>query len=297
MTITSANDQPVRDPSTVILEGSNDAEIGGWNNPTNTWVFIAGLTNIPAFTARFQTQTFLFDNFKPYTHYRWTVLAVATPNDCCMQVAEVELLGTGAPKDVTQPGDAIDASSSNSPGSEGVANAIDNTQAKYLNFDTRNPNNPPSGFAVTPSVGATVVIGMTIQSANDQPVRDPSTVILEGSNDPQIGGFNNATNTWEFIVGLTNIPPFTARFQTQEFYFPNKKSFKHYRWTVLAVATPNDCCMQVAEVELLAATQSNPCDQTAFVQQPVDTPALVGSPATFLAKVNGPWTVQSLRHE
>lgn len=76
-----------------------------------------------------------------------------------------------AQSDVTQPGDTLYASSSNSPGSEGVANAIDNTQAKYLNFDTRNPNNPPSGFAVTPSVGVTRVIGMTITSANDAPER------------------------------------------------------------------------------------------------------------------------------
>src|SRR2546429_6475831 len=92
-----------------------------------------------------------------------------------------------AQTDVTQPGDPIIASSSNSPGSEGVANAIDNTEAKYLNFDTRNPNNPPSGFVVSPSVGVTRVIGMTIKSANDAPERDPRTVILEGSNDAQIG--------------------------------------------------------------------------------------------------------------
>src|SRR2546430_17320725 len=54
--------------------------------------------------------------------------------------------------------------------------------------------------------------------------------------------------------------------------------------------------MQVAEVDLLAATQSNPCGQTAFIEQPVDTPALIGSPATFLAKLNGPWTVQWLKN-
>lgn len=297
MTIQSANDAPERDPSTIILEGSNDAAIGGWNDPTNTWVVITGLTNIPAFATRFQKQTFLFDNYKPYRHYRWTVVAVATPNGCCMQVADVELLGTGAPKDVTQPGDPVIASSANSPGSEGAANAIDNTQAKYLNFDTRNPNNPPSGFIVSPVIGATVVIGMTIQSANDAPERDPSTILLEGSNDAAIGGWNDPTNTWELITGLTNIPAFTARFQTQEFSFANKKAFKHYRWTVVAVATPNGCCMQVADVELLAATSSNPCGQTAFVLQPVNTPALLGTPATFYTKVNGPWTLQWLEND
>src|SRR4030095_7363484 len=52
--------------------------------------------------------------------------------------------------DVTQPGDPIIASSSNSPGSEGVANAIDNTQAKYLNRDLAN-DAKPAGFAVTPA--------------------------------------------------------------------------------------------------------------------------------------------------
>src|SRR5439155_19761859 len=133
--------------------------------------------NIPLFTARFQTQTFSFQNFKPYRHYRWTVLATQSDltgnhNTCCMQVAEVELLGTGAPKDVTQPGDAIIASSSNSPGSEGVANAIDNTQAKYLNRDSAN-DAKPSGFVVTPSIGATAVIGLSMESANDAPDRDP----------------------------------------------------------------------------------------------------------------------------
>ena len=47
--------------------------------------------------------------------------------------------------DVTQPGDTIVPTSNNSPGSEGVANAIDNTQNKYLNFDINN-----TGFTVHP---------------------------------------------------------------------------------------------------------------------------------------------------
>src|SRR5262245_29111584 len=127
--------------------------------------------------------------------------------------------------DVTQPGDPVIASSSNSPGSEGVANAIDNTQAKYLNRDLAN-DAKPAGFVVTPSVGVTRVVGMTIQSANDAPDRDPKTLVLEGSNDGSLDGFNGATNTWELIVGLTNIPPWTARFQTKTFFFDNFKAYK-----------------------------------------------------------------------
>jgi hypothetical protein len=287
MTIQSANDGPERDPLIVRVEGSNDDTISGFN--AGTWAEITTISNIPPFAERFQTQTFLFDNFTPYKHYRWTVFETQSPNDCCMQVAEVELLGTGEPKDVTQPTDPTVASSANSPGSEGVANAIDNGPAKYLNFDGKQ-NAKPTGFVVTPAIGSTVVIGMTIQSANDGPERDPLNVKIEGSNDDTISGFNSGT--WEEVTTINNIPEFTERFQTQAFYFANKKAYKHYRWTVLQTQSPNDCCMQVAEVELLAATQSNPCGQTAFTTQPVDTPTLEGASATFFTKVNGPWTLQ-----
>src|SRR2546430_8479608 len=95
-----------------------------------------------------------------------------------------------AQTDVTQPGDPIIASSANSPGSEAVANAIDKTQAKYLNRDSAN-DAKPSGFVVTPSIGSTLVTGITIESANDAPDRDPKTVILEGSNDGTITNFNS----------------------------------------------------------------------------------------------------------
>src|SRR5437016_8295097 len=99
-----------------------------------------------------------------------------------MQIAEVELLGFLAPTDVTVPGDPIVPSSNNSPGSEGVANAIDNTQNKYLNFDGAN-SAVPTGFTVTPNVGPTIVTGLTLTSANDAADRDPTTYTLAGSFD------------------------------------------------------------------------------------------------------------------
>jgi hypothetical protein len=124
-----------------------------------------------------------------------------------------------AQSDVTQPGDPIIASSSNSPGSEGVANAIDNQQTKYLNFDSRTPEPvPPSGFVVSPSVGITRVTGMRIQSANDAPERDPNLVRLEGSNDDSVTSYSEGN--WELITEI-DVPPFTARFETQSFSFEN----------------------------------------------------------------------------
>jgi hypothetical protein len=314
----SANDSPNRDPKTITLEGSNDDTITSFSG--GNWTFITGITNITAWTtlypdpdttdnfdpSRFQTQTFLFDNVTPYKHYRWVVTETqTTPNNCCMQIAEVELLGTSAPQDVTQPGDAIIPSSANSPASEAVANAIDNKTTKYLNFDSGQNNLfKPSGFVVTPSVGPTTVIGLAMQSANDSPNRDPKHVILEGSNDDQITAFNSGT--WEPIADIPNITPWTtlypdpdttdnfdpSRFQTQEFYFPNQKSYKHYRWTVTETqTTPNNCCMQIAEVEFLAVTSTAP-ESARFLSQPIDTPVIEGQPATFFVDLNGPWPVQ-----
>ena len=91
-----------------------------------------------------------------------------------MQIAEVEFLNQ-APGDVTQP-DEIIATSGNSPGSEGVTNAIDNADTKYLNFDISN-----TGFTVF-LVGLTIVNGIS-KSANDAPDRDPITYLLEGTYD------------------------------------------------------------------------------------------------------------------
>jgi hypothetical protein len=70
--------------------------------------------------------------------------------------------------DVTQPGDPLIPSSANSPGSEVVANAIDNAPTKYLNFDSgrdgTNAGFSPSGFIVTrgsarPRAGNRAAIG------------------------------------------------------------------------------------------------------------------------------------------
>src|SRR5258706_12340902 len=95
---------------------------------------------------------------------------------CCITAAFALLFGGSVHaqlSDVTQPGDPIIPSSSRSPGSEAVANAIDNQPTKYLNFDSgrdgTNSGFSPSGFVVSPAVGVTHVTGISMQSANDAP--------------------------------------------------------------------------------------------------------------------------------
>src|SRR5215216_4328863 len=116
--------------------------------------------------------------------------------------------------DVTQPGDPIVASSNNTPGSEGVANAIDNQPTKYLNFDRLN-----TGFTVTPRAGLTIVSGLTLTSANDAPERDPATYTLEGSYD--------GTNF--VVISAGPVPAFPTRFLKNTILFPNKIPYPAYR--------------------------------------------------------------------
>ncbi len=287
ISIETANDGPERDPEHVTVEGSNDAAITNYTD--GAWSLLADIDNIPAITNRYFSRTFLFPNVTPYKHYRWTVIKTALTNTCCMQVAEVQFLGSSSPKNVVVPGDQIIASSTSSPSTEGVANAIDGTTAKYLNFDM-NGNVKTAGFVVTPSVGATVIIGLGIETANDGPERDPEHVTVEGSNDDTVTNFTDGA--WSLIADIDNIPAITNRYFFRDFYFPNQTSYKHYRWTVIKTALTNTCCMQVAEVQFLAITSQADCSKAAFVSTPVNTPALAGTPAEFFVTVNGPWPLQ-----
>ena len=201
-----------------------------------------------------------------------------------MQIAEVELLGVQLPGDVTQPGDTIIASSDNSPGSEGVTNAIDNADTKYLNFDISD-----TGLTVTPSVGLTEVIGMSLKSANDGPDRDPTTFLLEGSND--------GSAFMEIASG--DVADFPERFHTNYIFFENSNPYQTYRLTFPTV-DGSTCCMQIAEIELFPKP-GGACTDFSFVssglitQQPSDTPALAGSTAEIQVTPSGPWNVQWLR--
>ena len=152
-------------------------------------------------------------------------------------------------KNVLQPSDPIVASSLNEPSSEGVANAIDGTTAKYLNFDGATG---PTGFVVTPQVGATLISGLGMETANDSGPgntdRDPSIVTIEGSNDSGAG--YNTNTTWTLIYS-NSVPLITNRYQFIYFYFSNYQAFTSYRWTAVKCAGPGNNSMQIAEVQLL----------------------------------------------
>jgi uncharacterized delta-60 repeat protein len=136
------------------------------------------------------------------------------------------------PTDITAPNNPVRPVSnnqndvSNSPGGEEVANAIDNTTTKYLNFNSTN-----SGFIVTPNACSSVVQGLRIYTANDSPMRDPASYRLEGSTD------NGATFTL-ISEGALALPegrnpsgqPITAEnLFSQTVLFSNTVSYRTYR--------------------------------------------------------------------
>ncbi len=276
LTLTSANDAPERDPASYTLAGSYDG--------TNFTLFASGA--VAAFPSRFFKNTILFDNKIPYLQYRLIFPTVAGPGGNSMQISEVELLGVLADTDVTTPGDPIVASSNNSPGSEAVANAIDNQPTKYLNFDRLN-----TGFTVTPRVGGTIVIGLSFTSANDAPERDPASYVLTGSED--------AVNFVPISSG--NVPPFPTRFFKNYVFFPdNTKEFAAYRLIFPTVVGPGGNSMQIAEVEFLGHQRGGgsctiETNGVLIGRQPQDTPVLLGSTATFRVGLTGPWKVQWFR--
>jgi len=86
-----------------------------------------------------------------------------------------------AGRDITAPGDVVvgvpndgissDSSTDGWPPNELPPFAIDNQiLTKYLHF---RGEVEPTGFRVTPSVGATIVTGLTLTTANDAIERDP----------------------------------------------------------------------------------------------------------------------------
>ncbi len=157
--------------------------------------------------------------------------------------------------DASSPGDLVMATSSNFPAAQAPAKAIDNdVTTKYLNFDKLN-----TGLTITP-FGKGPVRALTLISAEDAPERDPSSFVLEGSNN----GINFTR------IASNALPPFVARNAIQSFAVPNSNGFNQYRLrfpTVANAASANS--MQIAEVELLYYPEiTSPSDAVSITLPP-----------------------------
>jgi hypothetical protein len=193
----------------------------------------------------------------------YRLIASNTAGSSTSIVAQVNVLSTLL--DVTSPSDEITAFGGQSPGAEPVANAIENTTSKYLNFgspegDTAPPFVGPVGLVVTPAAGSTIVKGIRFYTANDVEARDPADYTLEGSND---GG----TNFTVIATGTLSLPsarndsaldinPLTLA--NQEVLFANNAGYTTYRLTFNTVKDSVAAnSMQIGEIELLGAAGSS----------------------------------------
>jgi len=166
------------------------------------------------------------------------------------------------PADVTSPGDAIQGVPNDGdwPGAEAPDLAIDDSSAtKYLHFKGATE---ATGFQVSPSMGATVVTGLTLTTANDAPERDPIAFELYGSNAGIDGPYSliAAGGIADFSQGMA-----WPRFGTNEtpIWFENYTAYAHYQVLFTAVRDAGSAnSMQIAEVELNGVLAPLPRDVT-----------------------------------
>ena len=189
--------------------------------------------------------------------------------------------------DITAPGDQVlivngqnDGDSAGGPPPTGVpgeqpANIIDNTTNKYLNFLDLG-----SGVIINPltsriGTGGVVVTGLRLYTANDSPLRDPASYILEGSHTPS-GPFTLISQgplalpegRNAVAAGQGNTPPTLptpinpATQFNQTIEFANTVPYISYRLTFPTLKgagpgiDPNAAnSMQIAEIELLAVPE------------------------------------------
>jgi hypothetical protein len=165
-----------------------------------------------------------------------------------------------AGRDVTQPGDAIVGvpndglripgdNSFGWPATELPEYIIDDQiLTKYLHFKGETE---PTGIRVTPSVGPTLVTGISLTSANRREDRDPIEWELSGSNDSISGPYTLiASGTVDDFAGAEPWPRHTKN--ETPIKFANNVEYKHYQLMFPAVREPDRAnSMQISEIELL----------------------------------------------
>jgi hypothetical protein len=137
------------------------------------------------------------------------------------------------------------------PGGETPDLAVDdNTGTKYLHFKGETE---PSGIQIAPAMGASVVTGLTLTTANDAEPRDPASYELYGSNDSIDGPYE--------LIAAGDIVDFTQEAAWPRFtmnataiLFENDVAYKYYQLMFPTVRDAGNAnSMQIAEIELLGS--------------------------------------------
>ena len=126
----------------------------------------------------------------------------------------------------------------------------DDVNTKFLH---RQGGAMATGIQVTPAVGATVVTGLTLTTANDASDRDPITFELSGSN-AGIGGPYELIAAGDIVdfAGEAEWPRFTKN--ATLIMFDNTVAYAHYQIVFPTLRGESETLMQIAEVELIGET-------------------------------------------
>jgi len=232
--ITSANDEPERDPC--------DWQFYGVDASSNL-TLLDTRTN-QTFTSRFQTLTYGLDNTNAYRGYRLVITQVSNPATAnSVQLAELHFFEPSSSPQITARGD--------NPPNETKDKAFDNnTATKWLDFMVPNGTSNFSWIQYAyPGIESFVVNHYSISSANDFPVRDPANWQLFG-----VSGSGNLT-----LLDTQTNQVFTNRFQTQFYTNNNAGAFRGYRLLITRLADPTTAtCVQLSELSLIPANGAAP---------------------------------------
>jgi F5/8 type C domain-containing protein len=165
-----------------------------------------------------------------------------------------EVLGYYKLPDVTAAGDTVVGVPNDGDWPDGETPDLaidDDTATKFLHFKGATE---PTGIQVTPLVGATVVTGLALTTANDAAERDPATFELYGSNAGIDGPYTLiASGDIVDFTGETAWPRFTKNGTVIS--FENTVAYAHYQVLFPTVRDPGSAnSMQIAEVELIGET-------------------------------------------
>ncbi len=259
-TLTTANDDAARDPVAWELYGTNDAVTSADNSAglAENWTLVAsGTVELPE--ERLTVGPVVsFASWDVYASFK--MIFKTTKGASLMQVADVAFypLADAQGGNILSATDAIIAIEqgwqSNYPAAEAPTKLLDNDpNTKYLNF-----GKTKSGFIVTPAVGASILDGFEITTANDSEERDPVVWMIYGTNDGIVTEDNGdgLSENWTLICGGTMTLPTERKTLGSRYVIANQvelyTSYKMVFETVKDAAAANS--MQIADVQFFGTT-------------------------------------------
>ena len=298
--LTTANDEPSRDPRDWKLLGSND---GG-----KTWAVLDVRVN-QRFTERFQRRVFQLTNAAACRLYRLQVDSVVLP-DNMIQIGEVEPLYEDAA--ANRQFSLVVGANADNPPLESVEMAFDgDPKTKWLTFETVSAATPAwiqwqcvpreetmpvinqrqldqlarslsaGKLLDQASIPQVTVEGYALTSANDFPSQDPRDWRLEGSSD---GG-----KTWQ-TLDIRRHEQFDRRLQRREFRLAHSSSWQWFRLQIESVSDPAKASsVQLAGLDLLFAKPMVAADLTALVRSQGEYPPFQTTENLFDNNANTKW--------